>query len=63
MFDCYYFTYSNEELEKTFNMLVVDKSDPKKEAREKLANEIFDYKEPAAIKIYSHILDIVKSEV
>lgn len=58
----YYFAYSNEELEKTFNMLVVDRNDPKKEARERLAEEIFDYKNPSATKIYNYILDLFRSK-
>ena len=58
----YYCTYSNEELENAFKMLVIDKNDPKKEMREKLAEEFFDYNEPVAAKIYNHIHNLISKD-
>ena len=57
----YYNVWNNEELEETINMLISG-NDPKKENREKLAQEIFDYKNPSATKIYNYILDLFRSK-
>ncbi len=53
----YYNTWNNEELEQTFNQLVVEKNDTKKENRLKLINEIMDYNYPASQKIYDCLLN------
>ena len=53
----YYFAHNNKEIESLFNEILIKGNDYKKEARLKLINEIIDYKESSAKKIYRHILD------
>ncbi len=59
----YYFAHNNEEIEALFNEVLIKGNDYKKEARLKLINEIIDYNESSAEKIYKHILeDITTAE-
>lgn len=51
----YYNVYDNETLEKTFVDVVINKNDSKKEKRQALIKEIFDYKNPSSEKIYKYI--------
>ena len=51
----YYNSYNNEELEKLFVDLAINKNDYKKEAREKLIAELIDFNEPSAIKIIKYL--------
>ncbi len=57
----YYIAENKTEFEKYFNELIVNKNDCKKEARLKLINEIIDFNESAAHKIYTGILNDIKN--
>ncbi len=55
----YYHSHNNEELKKLFEEIVVKRNDYKKEARKKLADEIFDFSKFASDRIYEYIENLV----
>ena len=55
----YYPVYDNNELEKVFKDLVINKNDYKKEKRLQIISEIIDLKEPSSKKIYKYILSLL----
>lgn len=56
----YYNSYNNEELEKMFVDLAINKNDYKKEERKKLISELIDFNEPSAVKIMNYLLAKLK---
>lgn len=58
----YYPVYDNKELEKVFIDLVINKNDYKKERRQQIISEIFDFKVPSSKKIYKYILSLLDGE-
>lgn len=57
--DNYYLANNNDELEKYFNMLVIEGKDSKREGRINLINKLF-FDEPVAAKIYNYLSDCLK---
>ena len=55
----YYQTHNNNELQNTFEDLVIRKNDYKKGAREKLISEVFDTNESSAKKIINYLLSVL----
>ena len=56
----YYNSHSNEELEKLFVDLAINKNDPKREERKKLISELIDFNEPSAVKIMNYLFTKLK---
>lgn len=56
----YYNSYDNEELEKLFVDLAINKNDYRKEDRKKLIAELIDFNEPSAVKIMNYISEKLK---
>ena len=56
----YYKSYDNDMLSQIFNEVVIKNNDYLKEKRLKLIDEIFDYKTPAAQKIFDYIKSLTK---
>ena len=52
----YYNAYNNEDIEKLFNEVLINGHDYRKEERIKLSEEIVDYNEKSAEKIYKYII-------
>lgn len=53
----YYYAHTNQEIEELFKKVLIEGNDSKKEARKKLAEEIIDFKEKSAEKIFKNILE------
>ena len=53
----YYYAHSNQEIEELFKKVLIEGNDSKKEARKKLAEEIIDFNEKSAEKIFKKILE------
>lgn len=57
----YYNSHNNEELEKMFVDLAINKNDYKKADREKLIAELIDFKEPSAVKIMKYLSEKINN--
>lgn len=58
----YYSAHNNKELLEFFNKVIIQKDDYKRAKREKLIEEIFDFNESSASKIYKFLLKSILTE-